>query len=111
MKAVFYVLNQVDLLGKLLNEISDSNINGGTILESSGMGRELAKDQDFPMFGMLRAILNPELKSTKTLVFVLEEDKVEILEKAIERVVGSLEKPNSGILFSLPIDYVKGLKV
>jgi hypothetical protein len=41
---------------------------------------------------------------------VVEEQEVKIITSIIERVVGSLETPDSGILFTLPIDFVKGLK-
>ncbi len=110
MKAVFFVLNNAELLTPLLSALSKRNISGGTIFDSNGMARELAKNEDFQLVGILRALLNPNLKSTKTLFFIMEAERIKILEEAIEEVVGDLSKPNSGILFSIPLDYVKGLK-
>lgn len=111
MKAVFFVLNNADLLSPLLKELNKREIKGGTIFDSNGMGRELAKQDDFQIFGTLRALLNPSLSPTKTLLFILNEEKIPVLVEAIESVVGSLDKPNSGILFAMPVDFIKGLKL
>ncbi len=111
MKAVFFVLNDSTLLPKLLKELNSLNINGGTIFQSNGMGRELAKDGDYKITGFLRSLLNPELTSTNTLLFVLEEERIPTLLTGIKNVVGDLSKPNTGILFSIPVDFVEGLKI
>lgn len=111
MKVVFFVLNDANKLNQLLNELNNLNIHGGTIFDTSGMGRELSKSEDFPLFGTLRYLLNPGLKTTKTLLFVIEEKKIPTLIEGIENVVGNLEGPGTGILFSFPLDYVKGIKL
>lgn len=112
MKAVFFVLNNADLLSRLLAKLSDNGIKGGTIIDSNGMGRELAQADEFKAnFGSLRALLNPALKNTKTLIFVVAEEKLALLTEVIESVVGNLDQPGTGILFALPIDFIKGLKL
>jgi nitrogen regulatory protein P-II 1 len=47
----------------------------------------------------------------KTIFSVLDDDeKVKKLETLIENVCGDLSKPGTGILFTIPVDYAKGLR-
>jgi hypothetical protein len=41
---------------------------------------------------------------------VVEDDQVKKIEKVIESVIGDLSKPDQGILFTIPLDYVSGYK-
>lgn len=115
-KALFYVLNNADKLHDLLDELRDAGIRGGTIFDSNGMGRELARHGDSinsfnAMTGSLRSLIKPELKDTKTIMFVLDEEKIEEVIAVIEKVVGSLDEPGTGVAFAFPIDFIKGLKL
>lgn len=111
MKAVFFVLNDTTKLTNLLKELSSLGIHGSTIFQTNGMGRELAKNGDFMITGLLRAMLTPELTTTSTLLFIVEEKDIPTIKKGIYNIVGELSKPNSGILFIMPLEYVEGLKI
>lgn len=110
MKLLIFVLIKVDLLQTLLAKLAAKGISGATILDSTGMGRELSESDEFTIFGSLRAIMSNNNRTTKTLLFATEDDKVSVITNVIEEVVGKLDKPNSGIIFTVPIDYVKGIK-
>ncbi len=110
MKAVFYVLNDSTLLMPLLKELNSLGISGSTIFQTNGMARELAKDNEYKITGFLRNFLNPELKPENTLLFIIDEEKIQTLKKGITNVVGDLSKPNTGILFGFTLDFVEGLK-
>lgn len=112
MKVLFYVLNDPDKLNQLLDTLEEAGIKGCTIFNSNGMGRELAKRDGLKsIVGSFKLLLNPELENTKTLMFVLDDKKVQEVIKAIESTVGNLDEPNTGIAFAFPIDFVKGLKL
>lgn len=112
MKALMFVLNNADLLPAVLEQFNSNGIRGCTIFDSNGMGRELAKRDDFQiMFGSLRYLLRPELEKTKTLFLILQEEKIPCVVSAIERVVGDLSQPGTGIVFTFPLDFVKGIKL
>ena len=65
--------------------------------------------EDIPMFGALRQLLsNEEKEDVKLLLFVVQDDEVVPTARTIKKVV-DLEKPNTGILFSVPIYYCEGL--
>lgn len=110
MRAIFFVLKDPDLLNPLLAELKAREITGGTILNSSGMAKEMAETSEFALFGTLRSILAEEYKNTKTLIFIANEEKEKAILDSIKKVVGDLDKPNSGIVFAMPVDYTIGLK-
>jgi nitrogen regulatory protein P-II 1 len=110
MKLLIYVLSHVEKLQTILNQFNDAGIAGATILDSTGMGRELTERDEFSIFGSMRALIDQNNRTTKTLFLVVEDDEVKKVEKVIEKVIGDLSKPDQGILFTIPLDYVKGFK-
>lgn len=104
MQFLLLVLNKVEVLDTLLEKLMEQGVCGATILNSTGMVRELAKNnEDFPIFGSLRTFINPDRKESKTIFMVLREDKVEEVKNVIRQVVGDLSKPDSAVLFTLPV--------
>jgi nitrogen regulatory protein PII len=110
MKLLVYVLIKVELLQPLLTALAKDGVSGATIIDSTGMGRELADRDEFSLFGSLKALMSNHNHLTKTLLFVTEDAKTSVITDVIEKVVGKLDKPDSGIIFTLPIDSVKGFK-
>jgi nitrogen regulatory protein PII len=110
MKLLIYVLSHVEKLQTILNQFNDAGIAGATILDSTGMGRELTERDEFSIFGSMRALIDQNNRTTKTLFLVVEDDEVKKVEKVIEKVIGDLSKPDQGILFTIPLDYVIGFK-
>ena len=96
------------VLNRLLHEFNDHEIRGATILESTGMAHTLMSDDDH-LFGSWRRFLDPDRKESKTIYMVLEDEKISEVIEIIESVVGSLNKPDAGIVFTIPVDYVKGI--
>ena len=43
-------------------------------------------------------------------MMVTKDANIAKIEAVIERVVGNIDLPNTGILFTIPIDYLKGFK-
>jgi hypothetical protein len=96
-----------------LKEFAHHNITGATVINSSGMAHELLKVDDETLSGIvgsLRKFLNPNDAQNKTIFMVVKEENVMEIVNVIESVVGSLDQPNSGILFTLPIDFLRGMK-
>lgn len=110
MKLLVFILNNEELLDDLLQCFLEADIKGATILDSMGMARALTASQknDIPIFGSLRVMLNQGHPSNKTIFVALKDEEVETCVQCIKGVVGSLDKPNTGILFTLPIDYLEG---
>lgn len=111
MKLLVFVLNKVELLDELLKKFVDSGIRGATIFDSTGMARALTSGgyDNIPIFGSLRLILNEGHPFNKTIFVVLEESQLDTCVNCIKEVVGDLSKPDAGILFTLPIDFIDGI--
>lgn len=110
MQLLVLVLNKIELLEELLSQLSQGGIHGATILQSTGMATTLAhSEEDVPMFRTLSKILNPDREESRTVLMVLKKDQVDTAKKIINDVTGGISKPNTGILFALPIDFVEGM--
>lgn len=112
MKLMVVILNKMELLDELLEGFAGVHVGGATILQSKGMARELYQSgRENDMFlGSLRAILDPDREENCTILTVVKEEMIEELVAVIERVVGDLTKPDTGIVFTLPVEFIKGIK-
>lgn len=107
MKLLFIILNKEEFLDEVLEAFLELGLKGATIIDSVGMGRILA--YEIPIFAGLRSLLPGNRPFNKTILTLVEEEKVEDVVAAVEQIVGPLEKPGTGIAFSVPVDFVKGL--
>lgn len=113
MHALVLVLNKVELLEEILASLTKNGVSGATILDSQGMGSAIVSGAQYevPIFGSLKSFFDREHPYNKTLFTILESD--EKLDKAIEAitsVTGNLENPNEGLMFTVPVGRVIGLR-
>jgi hypothetical protein len=109
MQMLVIVLNKVECLEELLTKFGKAKISGATILDSRGMAMELAEHNDLRFIGSLRFLLEPQRKENKTIFMVIEEEKVATVSKIVNKVTGGLDKPNTGIIFTVPVKYMEGI--
>lgn len=108
MKLLIFVLNREELLEEVLEAFVEAGITGATILDSEGMGRFLT--YEVPLFADFREFMKGNKPYNKTIFSVVEkEEKIKVVEELIEKICGSLSDPGTGILFTIPVDYAKGL--
>lgn len=74
------------------------------------MAQSLKELDDFQFLGSLRMILNPDHKENKTIFMVLNDDQIPMVSKIVNDVTGGLDKPDTGIMFSTPLNYLEGLE-
>ncbi len=112
MQLMVMVLNKVEVLDTLLESLMEKGICGATILNSTGMMRELARSgEDYPIFGALRMLIDPDRKESKTLFMVLKDTRVEEAKEIIREIVGDLSKPDSAVIFTLPVTSAEGVEI
>lgn len=109
MQVFVFVLNRTEHLEHLLQEFASHGFRGATVLDSKGMARILHSEEEMPLFYGLRAIMEPERRSSKTIFMVLEDEKVEEARRIVNQVTGGLDHPDSGIMFAVPLTFVEGL--
>jgi nitrogen regulatory protein PII len=110
MKLVLIVLNKVDKLDDFLEGLIEHGISGATIIDSTGLVKELArKSNDFPIFASIRFRLELDDRESKTIFMVLNDEQVETVRRIIREVVGDLSKPDTAVLFTLPVLTAEGV--
>lgn len=108
MKLLVFVLNREDLLDEVLSAYAEAGIDGATILDSEGMGRFLT--YEVPLFADFQKFMKGNKPYNKTIFSVVRrEERIPRLESLLDSICGGLSNPGTGILFTLPVDYCKGL--
>lgn len=110
-KLLVLILSKVDAMAGILSSFMDAGIRGTSIVDCEGMLKAI-DDYNInppPIFGSLRQYLNPGREKGKILFTVLPEDKTREAKAIVDKAVGGLDNPNTGICFTLPIGDVAGL--
>lgn len=108
MQLLLFILNKEEHLEEILEMFLELDITGATIIDSIGMGRILA--HDIPIFAGFRNLMQDSRPGNKTIFTVIYDEKVEQVVKGIEQICGCLDDPGSGILITLPVSNIKGIK-
>ena len=113
MKLFVLILNKTEKLDELMTEFAHKKICGATILDSTGMARELYgsahDEEEISFLGSIRGFLSGGGRSgSKTILTVLKDGQEQTILDIVEEVVGDLMQPDTGIMFILPIEYAKG---
>jgi hypothetical protein len=72
------------------------------------MGRLLSSD--VPIFAGLRSLSARSRPGNQTLFCVTDDAKIDAAISLIQEICGNLESPGTGIVFTLPVGRVVGLK-
>lgn len=105
------ILNKLDALEYLLEGLSAAGIGGATIIESSGMAMTLSKFDSSFVSASIRALFSSaDDEDNRTILSVIRDDQLEIARKVIYSTVGDLSMPNTGVLFTMPIDFAEGIR-
>ena len=108
MKLLVFILNNEEHLDEVLAAWVEAGIGGATVLDSEGMGRFLT--YEIPLFVDFQEFMKGNKPYNKTILSVVHNEAlIPRLEKMIEQICGDLSRPGTGILFTVPVDYCKGL--
>ena len=110
MQVIFVVLNKIDCLDDLLARLNKAGIRGGTIIDSKGMVRSIDDSDQSYILGSLKFFLDTPSPESKTIFFLVRDDQVEIARKTVDEVLGGIDKPNTGVMFGMPVTFVDGIK-
>ena len=103
MQLLICVLNKTSALDIILRSFSENSINGATVLTSKGMAHILSESEDFKFVDSLMKLLNPENTESRTFFLVIDEDKVDKALSIIDLATGGIDKPDTGIAFTIPV--------
>lgn len=104
MYMLIMVLDDSTRLNEVLEAWVEAGVKGVTILESTGVNRVLTHPSAHPMFVGFSQVFGTGRVGHNTLFAVI--DTLEIAEAAVAataEVLGDLTKPNTGIIFAVPV--------
>lgn len=110
MKLMIFVLNKIEVLDFLLEDLSKAGIKGATIINSTGMAMTLSRIENSFLGGSLRALFDSDRDDNRTILAAIKQEQLDVVRRVIVDVVGDLSKPNTGVLFTVPIDFVEGIR-
>ena len=103
------ILKKTELTDTLMHELYEAGIKGGTLINGEGMAKALHNMDDIPVFGVLRRAWEGEdREAVKTLLLVLKDEQIQVAIDTVKRVIGDLSEPNTGIMFTMPVNIVEG---
>jgi nitrogen regulatory protein PII len=108
MKLLILILNKVEKLEEVLEGYLEVGISGATIIDSVGMGHILS--EEVPIFAGLRFMFAGAKPHNKTVISIIPDNKEEPALKILKNILGDLEEPGAGIVFTLPVDRVEGFR-
>jgi nitrogen regulatory protein PII len=101
------VINVPDELDSILAGFVELGVRGATVINSEGMGRVLS--HDIPIFAGLQTLLNRSGPENRTILTVVSDALIDPIISLIQESCGGLDKPATGIIFTLQVDRVVGL--
>ncbi|NUP90729.1 MAG: hypothetical protein HUU25_13075 [Candidatus Sumerlaeia bacterium] len=102
------VINDPARLEDILEAFIDVGVTGATVINSHGMGHLLTREGT--LFAGFRTVLGGADTGNRTIFSIIEsEETLQAAVRAIEDVCGGFEAPASGILFTVPVSFVRGL--
>ncbi len=111
MNLLVFISNNVSLVPSILTEFMDKGIHGASVVDCEGMLQAVNSSsvEPPPIFGTLRRFINPDHEPGKMILAVLDDEGVARAKECIHKFTGTLDKPNKGILFVLPVVYAEGV--
>lgn len=102
------IINEEGKVEEVLGEFLRLGVTGATVLKSEGMGKVLS--QDVPVFGGLQALMSRSRPQNTTVFSVIESPTtLRAAIDAVTRVVGNIDAPSTGIVFTVAVSEAWGL--
>ncbi len=108
MKLIIIFLNRIELLEDLLTAFLEIGVSGATVLDSVGMGRIIS--HNIPIFAGLQDAFAGSSPGNKTILAIVEEEMVKQIAEALEDVCSEIDDPGAGIMATVPVDKIFGLR-
>jgi nitrogen regulatory protein P-II 1 len=108
MKLLVLFLNKVEKLEEVLEGFLEVGVSGATVIDSVGMGHILS--EEVPIFAGLRFMFAGAKPHNKTVFSVIKNEKEEEVIRLLQKILGNLNQPGTGIVFTFSLDRVEGLK-
>lgn len=107
MKLLILILNKVEKIEEVLEGYLEIGISGATVIDTVGMGHILS--EEVPIFAGLRFMFAGAKPHNKTIISAIKDEKEEPAINLLQKILGDLNKPGTGIVFTIPVERIEGL--
>jgi hypothetical protein len=105
------VIDDPAKIWEVVDEWERLGVSGVTVHDSTGLYSARGLRDDLPLFPSILDLMEKEEAYHRTLWSVVEDGvDVEAIVRATEKIVGPLEAPHTGIIFTMPVLKVWGLR-
>ena len=105
MKLLLVTVYVEQYMYEILELLLEFGIDGATILESTGMSRYIS---NVPIFAEFIGFMNESKSSSKTILAIVPQQRIDAIVERIEDVTGDLDKREGAIVLALDISFLKG---
>lgn len=105
MKLVVLILYFDEYLYHILEFLIEHGVKGANIIESSGMGAYISS---IPLFASFLGFMREDMNKSKTIMFLIPEDREGKIVEGIERITGDLDKKEGAMIMTMDIGLYKG---
>lgn len=104
----------IDDSGKIwdvLDAWEKQGVANATIVDSTGLHQARGLRDDLPLFPSVHDLLG-DTESHHSTIWAVVDDRVDVEEvvRVTQEIVGSLDQPHAGIMFTVPVLKVWGLR-
>ena len=112
MKLLVLILSKTNCMAGIISDMVKANLGDPTVIDSEGALNVLSESnvEPLPMFGGLRYVIGRSKRESKTLFCVIKDGDVAAAMDIVNARTGGIDKPDTGIACTLPVDEVYGLR-
>ena len=113
MQLLVYITNEADRMPKVLSSLMKVGVNGATVVRCEGMLHMLASlgdDAAMPaFFNSAMRLFDDNLDHGKMMLAVMPDELIMKSKQAIKDICGGFDRPNTGIMFTVPVMHFEGV--
>lgn len=108
MQLLVTVVNEEEKLDEILAGFLELGVTGATVIHTEGMARLLS--QEIPIFAGLQTLMSRSRPRNFTIFSVIDDSETaDQVVALVEDICGDLDRPGTGIIFSVPVTRAVGL--
>ena len=101
------VVNRPEAVEDVIAAFLSIGVTGCTVIDSKGMGKIIS--QDIPIFAGFQSLFAGVRESNVTILSVMDAELVDEAIRVVEETYMSFTEPSSGIIFTVPVNKVRGV--
>lgn len=111
MQLLVLILSKTECMPTIVSSMMGEGLGDPTVINCEGALNVIDRSnvEPPPIFGSLRYIIGGQKRESKMMLAVLSDEQIPKAKKIIDREVGGIKNPNTGIIFTVPLSSVDGL--